>query len=81
MNTTAGIFLLLFLLSLALNCFQAIAFFDLRANLDDVVNRLIRALNEVSDREDAIKRIHIMYQKELGKQRELFTKYYGEKRE
>ena len=66
--------------SLLGNAIQFVLYYEVRAGLDDTINRLVRAMNEVSDREAAIKRLHIMYQRELYNQRKLFAKYYGEKK-
>ena len=66
--------------SLAGNAAQFIMFYNVRSGLDDTLNELIRTRNELSASEDAIKRIHIMYQKELGKQRDMFCRYWADKK-
>lgn len=47
---------------------------------DEVLEHLERVRKERDDMEKTIAAIHEMYQKELRMQRELFTKYYGEKK-
>ena len=47
---------------------------------DEVLEALQRAHKERDDMGKTIEAIHKMYQHELGKQRELFARYYGENR-
>ena len=46
----------------------------------DVLTHLNRVRKERDDMEKTIEAIHKMYQKELGKQRDMFCRYWAEKK-
>lgn len=48
--------------------------------VEDVVIHLERVRKERDDMEKTIAAIHEMYQKELGKQRDMFCRYWAEKK-
>lgn len=72
MNVVTVFLLFALIFSLAGNAALFIRFYEVRSGLDDTINALIRARNEVGDRENAINRLHIMYQRKLDDQQRLF---------
>jgi len=80
-NVVTVFLLFALILSLAGNAYLFLRYKEQIGLTDEVMEHLERARKALDDREKTITAIHEMYQKELGKQREMFAKYYGRKRE